>query len=497
MGVIATSLLLLLAIPFGQTPAVAADGGAALTDTGVRLPGAGAVACADCDGDGDLDLAVAGSTARGAVTAIYRNDGNGIFVDIAAGLEPAWSADVLWADIDGDADADLIVAGQTDRGPAVHVYRNRDGAFDRATTFLPGAPFVSLAACDVNNDGRRELTMAGGNRLELYGVDGGILATHIWHFGGIQHGDAGWADINGDGRRDLLAVGEYNTGFAHRPTSALYINNADASFTTIEHPTEPLSAAAIDWADYDNDGDPDLAVAGFGDDGATTMIYRNDRGRLVPLNVSLLGLGDGDIAWGDFDNDGDRDLFVTGALYFDAEPRCAARLYRNDGRDVFTSVAVDVDGIRGGGAAWGDFDGDGDLDLAVSGTCCDGGMGTRIYKNEARFANTPPRPPTGLAAFSDDSGIVFTWRPADDAETPAAGLSYRLWLTYNGNTRPRLAQIDGVGTSQPTAGRQSFITWLCQGCYGAMPDAWSVQAVDAAGRVSSRSASQIIAASRD
>lgn len=126
------------------------------------------------------------------------------------------------------------------------------------------------------------------------------------------------------------------------------------------------------WADYDNDGDPDLYVVRSLQ---SNRLYRNDGDgfREIAAEVGVADDGDGSAAaWADIDGDGDLDLYVTNF----GQPN---RLYRNDG-SRFTEVAAAAgvdDGGDGYGAAWADVEGDGDPDLYVA------NFGeNRFYRNE-------------------------------------------------------------------------------------------------------------------
>ncbi|MFT7282063.1 MAG: hypothetical protein ACI9DM_001795, partial [Cyclobacteriaceae bacterium] len=72
--------------------------------------------------------------------------------------------------------------------------------------------------------------------------------------------------------------------------------------------------AAASWGDYDNDGDLDLVVGGWDFEyiNSITKIYRNDAGVFTDINASLEPLYNPYFSWGDYDNDGDLDLFLTG-----------------------------------------------------------------------------------------------------------------------------------------------------------------------------------------
>src|ERR1051325_1952464 len=120
---------------------------------------------------------------------------------------------------------------------------------------------------------------------------------------------------------------------------------AAAQFTEVNLglPKPPFPCVA--WGDCDGDGDLDVLVAGQGkQDINFSTIYRNTAGTFTDSGIVLLGLARASAAWGDFDNDGDLDLAMTGLT---SAGLVATRVYRNDGA-TFTVVPGNFTNVFGG-----------------------------------------------------------------------------------------------------------------------------------------------------
>jgi len=183
------------------------------------------------------------------------------------------------------------------------------------------------------------------------------------------------------------------------------VESAHAQFAPIDAGIDGVAGGDVAWADVDGDGDADLLVVGneTGDPEnaqPSATLYENEGdGTFSPMDAGLTGVSAGAAAFGDFDDDGDPDLVITGNEGgFSAEnlPVNSARIYENEGDGSFTPLNAGIEGVTVGSVDWGDVDGDGDLDLVLTGNV--GGFGTlnpfcppvcnppepsiRIYENE-------------------------------------------------------------------------------------------------------------------
>jgi hypothetical protein len=347
---------------------------------------AGASAPDGAAGDGEIFVNVSHQAGvRAGHTASWEEYTNKDFSDGYMAVGQAW------ADYDNDGWLDLYVTGNME--PSVLYHNNGSGAFSVSALSSQVSLLDRLTGgavwADYDNDGWRDLYVLAHGANVLFHNDGGRGFSDVTGPAGV--GDTGkgtsaaWGDYDEDGYLDLYVV-NWSCYPACEPLDnsqaqdRLYRNNGDGSFSDVSNllQYEKLLGAGFtaSFADYDNDGDPDIYVINdMLKNPIGNVLWRNDgpgcggwcwadASKEAGANAILHGMG---LAVGDYDNDLDLDFYFT-------EMVNAMRLLQNQGDGTFVDVA-DTVGVAvgpssavGWGTAFFDYNNDGWLDLFVTTT---------------------------------------------------------------------------------------------------------------------------------
>lgn len=316
-----------------------------------------------------------------------------LFTQITTGpvvTTPSDSRSVNWADVNGDGFEDLFISNGPSGGQNNSLFLNQgDGTFQAVSSdpiVQDGSPSDGATFADIDNDGDLDAFV-----VTWYGVinyfyrNNGATFTYIPDAVtgsiGTHSETAAWGDYDNDGFVDV-----YITNSDTDKRNMLYRNNGGNSFeriTTGAWVTETDLSRCVNWVDYDNDGDSDLFVTN--ESNQANDLFRNEgNGAFTkittgPLVASLRGSMSA--SWGDVDNDGDFDVVVANAGYFQQQNN---QLFINNNGN-FTEVTGEplvTDGGCSYGTAFGDVDNDGDLDLAVANGYCNGSIVNFLYLND-------------------------------------------------------------------------------------------------------------------
>ena len=314
------------------------------------------VAAADLDGDGELDLVTA-NLGNNSVS-VLRGDGAGGFaahVDYAAGFGPQALA-VADLDADGVPDLALTTATFNAGGGSLALLRGLGGgAFGPATEYETGPIGPDLLAADIDGDGRLDLVAPGASgRVGVYlGRDGGTLFAPAPEPTAAGPTSVATADFNRDGQADLAVAN------ASANSYSIFLGLGDGDFGPRKDHAAGSGPAAIVAADLNADGDPDLVIAN-GNAGTVSVLLGRGNGSFLAAKTFPCGAAPTALAVADFDLDGRLDVAV--AAY--GANTLAVLLGNGDG-----TLQPKLDAAAGPGPislAVADFDGDTLPDLAAA-----------------------------------------------------------------------------------------------------------------------------------
>jgi enediyne biosynthesis protein E4 len=341
---------------------------------GLARSGWGQGACiGDYDNDGFEDLFV---TYWGK-NVLYHNNGDGTFTDVSekagvAGTHTRWGSGCAFVDYDRDGKLDLFVANYCDGDPSTWPLPESGPCLYKGVLVACGPP-----------------GLVGGKNI-LYHNNGDGTFTDVSEKAGILKENGTYSlgvltgDFDNDGWPDIYVANDSQP-------SAFYHNNHDGTFTDVgvmagcaySQDGKPQAGMGAAAADYDCDGWLDIFRTNFSED--TNSLYHNV-GKAIFDDVTFpagLGMNTRHLNWGcgfvDLDNDGWADIFIaSGHIYpeidslnIDIHYREPKSVYLNQRNGHFLEVSKQLGTaiqkpISARGAAFGDFDNDGDLDVVIN-----------------------------------------------------------------------------------------------------------------------------------
>lgn len=329
----------------------------------------------DFNNDGFLDLFVSNGNIISQNNSLYLNDHSGGFIKITTGAivnDGGTSIGGTWADFNNDGNLDLFVTNRNNFGNFLYM-GNGDTTFTKITTgsIVTDMPNSNSSGwTDVNRDGLVDLFMINFTQNDLLYLNNGLpnytftkIDTAAFLIdGGNFSIDGQWADCNNDRFPDFFI------GNAGTQNDFVYKNNGNLIFEKITL-NDARATLGASWGDFNNDGYLDLFTSGYLNQKSRLYLNSGPPGYdLLPIDTGIVSNDPANSVgscWGDFDNDGDLDLFVAN------DGTLSGFLYLNSGLPnyAFTKVTTGTIANNTGnsfGAACGDYDNDGQLDIYVA-----------------------------------------------------------------------------------------------------------------------------------
>jgi glucose/arabinose dehydrogenase len=269
------------------------------------------VALRDLNGDGAFDIVTANQGSSNV--SVLLNNGNGSFASVVNYNGTTNAHEAALSDVDADGDYDIIVAGWGSSLIRV-LFNQGNGTFNAGTTYTVGSAPHSVVAADFNMDGRSDIAVAdheSNNVAMLYNNGNGTFKPAFFLNVGTQPHSIRNADLNGDSLMDLVTANEGSN------TVSVLINLGDGQFAAAVSYVTGLVPKGVATGDFNDDGKLDIITTNTagnypssnnpGGDQISVLLGNGNGSFNSPINFTT-GRTPFSATTGDFDNDGDVDI---------------------------------------------------------------------------------------------------------------------------------------------------------------------------------------------
>ena len=273
-----------------------------------------------------------------------------------------YSSEAHWGDFTGDGQFEIAMEGTTVSSRITGFVERYSGGAWSPLVALPLA-YAGLALGDVDGNGTLDLGLQGVtapayNDVAVFHNDGGGGFSPSYEHVGAPQGSIAWGDADRDGDLDALLTGSDSQGF---PMTYLGRNDGVGHLTFVIPEMRGITNGQAIWANVQSSGIPQVALVGSGG----TDFYSGDgNGNFNGGSLGFVDVADGRMAMGDLDNDGIDEMVLVGTKISDGSP--AGKIYKL-GMFGWTEVGSGLAAVQLAAVTLGDFDNDGNLDIALNG----------------------------------------------------------------------------------------------------------------------------------
>ena len=413
------------------------------------------VSWGDYDSDGDLDLLICGNPGyQTPYTKVFKNIGNNSFAqDTSIHLPAVVWGNVKWVDFDNDGDLDISLSGQVGTNYISKIYKNQDTIVNQPPTTPTGLNSQQIGLKYLLTWNRSSDSITPSQTItynirigstdsteEIKSSQSDLITGYhkVIEFGAIKDTfiyvevPAACSQM---GQYSYWSVQAIDNGYKASPFSVtdsispefnITVNN-DSLITLGDSiqmsaiPNAPVSVT-YNWSPSTGLSNPNISNPVASPLWNTTYyvtatygsVVRHDSVEILvnPFreiqNTNITGIGVGATKWGDYDNDGDLDIFLSGNQYASGAGNSITKIYVNNGNNSFSQhTGNNIDAYYFTNADWGDYDNDGDLDLAICGSTSE----TEIYKNSGNLNLSKQ---TGLSIAPASSNGIVKWGDYDN-----------------------------------------------------------------------------------